>query len=116
MAAGYQDIFLNQGETFNTSLTLNDPNGLPYNLTGFSVASQAKKSYYSSNVSINFVTSISDANNGIIQLSANSHVTANITAGKLVYDVVIKDNTTSNITRVLEGQIIVSPAVTLTFS
>ena len=41
MAAGYSDLFLNQGETFNTELTLNDPNGLPYNLTGFNIYSQA---------------------------------------------------------------------------
>jgi hypothetical protein len=116
MSAGYQDLFLNQSETFTTSLTLDDVNGLPYNLTGFSVKSQAKRSYYANNVIINFDTSISDANNGVITLSANSATTANIpSTSKLVYDVFIKQNETGAVTKVLEGQIFISPAVTTQF-
>lgn len=116
MAAGYQDIFLNQSETFTTSITLDDVNGLPYNLTDFSVKCQAKKSYYANNVIINFDTIINDANNGIITLSANSAVTANIpSTSKLVYDVFIKDNISGGVTKVLEGQIYISPAVTSPF-
>ena len=61
---------------------------------------------------LNFNASIYDAANGIIQLSANSATTANVPAGKLVYDVIIKDNISNNVTRVVEGQIIVSPGVT----
>jgi len=110
--AGYQDLFLNQGEDFTTQLTLDDSNGLPYNLNGFSVFSNAKRSYYTPNITMSFNSSIYDANNGIIQLSANSAITANIPAGKLVYDVVVKDNLSNLVTRVLEGQIIVSPGVT----
>ena len=112
MAAGYQDLFLNQAETFTTSLTLNDVNGTPYNLTDFSVRSFAKKSYYTNNTTIVFESSIEDANNGVIQLSANSATTANVPAGKLVYDVFITQTDTSVSTKVLEGQIFVSPAVT----
>ena len=58
MSAGYQDIFLNQGETFTTTLSLADPNGTPYDLNHFLVASSAKKSYYSSNASIIFETTV----------------------------------------------------------
>jgi len=112
MPAGYQELFINQNETFTTSLTLDDVNGSAYNLSGFTVKSQAKKSYYNQNVVINFDASISDANNGVITLSANSAVTANVPAGKLVYDVIITETQSGNVTRVLEGQIFVSPAVT----
>ena len=49
-----QNLYLNQGETFTTSLTLDDSNGTPYNLTGFSVASQAKTSYYTANTILIF--------------------------------------------------------------
>ena len=114
--AGYQNLYLNQGETFTTSLTLDDSNGLPYNLTGFSIASQAKKSYYTANTAITFNASISDANNGIIQLAANAAVTANITSSQLVYDVFIRQTSTGTVTRVLEGIIYISPAVTKTLS
>lgn len=112
MAAGYQDLFLEQGTTFTTSITLDDSNGSPYNLTDFSVRSQARKSYYSDNTVITFNASIIDANSGVIQLAANSATTSNVSAGKLVYDVLITQVSTGVVTRVLEGQIIVSPTVT----
>jgi len=111
MAAGYQDIYLEQGVTYVNQITLDDVTGSPYNLTGFAVKSQAKKSYYSTNPTIVFTATVFDANNGIIQLSANSASTANVSPGKLVYDVVITDSS-NTVTRVLEGQIFVSPAVT----
>jgi hypothetical protein len=110
MAAGYQDIYLEQGVTYTNQITLDDSTGEPYNLTGFTVKSQAKKSYYSTNPTITFDAIIYDANNGVIQLSANSAVTANVAPGKLVYDIIIMGS--NNVTRVLEGQIFVSPAVT----
>ena len=49
MSAGYQELFLEKGADFTTSLTLADVNGDPYNLTGFTAKSQVKKSYYSFN-------------------------------------------------------------------
>ena len=55
MAAGYQDVFINQGEDFATQITLYDNYGSSYNLSSFSVASQAKKSYYSQNTAIIFM-------------------------------------------------------------
>lgn len=114
MSAGYQDQFLNQGETFNTEITLAGPNGAAYNLVGFSVKSQAKTSYYAANATIVFDTSIMDPANGVILLSANSASTANLSSRqKLVYDVIIRDDSSNNVTRVLEGQIFVNPAVTL---
>lgn len=112
MSAGYQDLFLNQAETFTTDLTLNDSYGSAYNLTDFTVRSYAKKSYYSTNATIIFDATVQDANNGVIRLSANSSTTANVSAGKLVYDVFITQTSSNNVTKVLEGQIFVSPAVT----
>jgi hypothetical protein len=113
MAAGYQDQFLEQGTTFTTELTLNDSNGTPYDLTGFTVSSKAKTSYYTNTIAINFNSTITDAANGKITISANSAVTANVSSRqKLVYDVRIVDGVSNNVTRVLEGQIFVSPAVT----
>ena len=114
--AGYQDLFLNQGETFNTTITLDDAYGDPFNLTNFFVASQVKKSYYTNTIILNLGANVLDSNNGIIQLSANSSSTANISPGRFVYDVVVKDSVSGVVTRVLEGQLIVSPAVTLTLS
>ena len=114
MSAGYQNLFLEQGSTFTQQLTLQDAYGNPYNLTGFQVASQGRRSYNSANVSITFTSTIVNANTGVIQLSANSATTANLTGGTLgtlVYDVILADNS-GNISRVLEGRVFVDPGVT----
>jgi len=111
--SGYQDLFIEQGSTYYETITLNDSYGNPYNLNGFLVASQAKASYYSANATITFVAAVTDANNGIITLSANSAVTSNIITPPttLLYDVLLKDSS-NNITRVLEGRVFIDKAVT----
>lgn len=119
MPAGYQDLYMERGTTFTSQLTLTDNNGLPYNLNQFNVFSSAKSSYISDNVALQFTANVVNANSGILQLSANAATTANVVpnaVNKLVYDVIIQDTTGSgNITRVLEGQIFVSPSVSLPY-
>lgn len=112
MPAGYQDLFIEQGTTFVTEITLDDSYGTPYDLTNFTVKAQAKKSYYSNTISLNFDATITSPHDGLIQLFATSENTANVSANKLVYDVVITDNDNGSVTRVLEGQIHMSPSVT----
>jgi hypothetical protein len=111
MAAGYSDQYLEQGSTFSSQLTLTDDYGSPYNLTNFTVRGRAKKSYTTANVAFNFSTEITNANTGLITLSVDAPTTANIPYGKYVYDVTV--STQSNVvSRILEGQIYVSPGVT----
>ena len=112
MAAAYQDLYLEQGTTYTEQITLTDQYGAPYNLLNFTINSQGRKSYFSANASIIFSTSVADANNGIIQLSLDAPTSSNVYPGKYVYDVTLTDSSTHNVTRVLEGQIIVSPSVT----
>jgi len=111
MSAGYLDQYMNQGATFNTTLTLDDYTGAALNLTGFSVHSQARRSYIAANATITFTSTISDAANGVITLSLDGATSANVPAGRLVYDVVITDPTGIK-TRVLEGLLFVSPTAT----
>jgi hypothetical protein len=111
MAAGYSDQYLEQGSTFNTQLTLTDDYGNPYNLTGFSLAGRAKKSYNTSNVAFVFTITTANANTGIITLGLSAATTANVPTGKYVYDIIVT-SATQIVSRVLEGQIYVSPGVT----
>ncbi len=110
MAAAYQNLFMDQGSTFTNQLNLSDSSGIPYNLTNYIINGSAKTSYYTPNTAIVFTSTILDANNGIVQLTANSSQTANV-YGTLVYDVTLIDNN-GNTTRVLEGIIYVNPGVT----
>ncbi len=113
MAADYKDLFLEQGSTFKKTLTLKDDSGIPYNLSIYNtIKSQARRTHLASNTIIDFTCTIINASNGIIELSANSAVTANISNRKLVYDIIIANTSTNEIIRTSEGQIIVDFSVT----
>jgi hypothetical protein len=110
MPAAYTNLYLEQGTTYNTTITLDDVYGANYNLVGYTANSQIRKSYYSSNATAIFITSI-DTGNASITLSLTSLITANIAPGRYVYDTTITDRVGS-VTRILEGIIDVSPSVT----
>jgi hypothetical protein len=110
MSAAYTELFLEQGTDFYTSITLDDVNGDPYDLTGVAAKGQIKKSYYSTNETSHFIITITNPITGVINMAVPSANTANIAAGRYVYDVIIKD-TANNVTRVLEGIVNVIPQV-----
>ena len=64
MPAGYSELFLEQGATFNTSITLDDVAGEAFNLVSYTATSQMRKSYYSSNAAATF--SVSTGNNPVL--------------------------------------------------
>jgi hypothetical protein len=109
MPAAYTNLYLEQGTTFTTTITLDDVYGDIYDLNGYIASSQIRKSYYSSNATAIFSTSI-NVGQGTITLELSSATTANIAAGRYVYDTVISANNTT--TRILEGIVDVSPRVT----
>jgi|APGre2960657404_1045060.scaffolds.fasta_scaffold23767_2 hypothetical protein len=115
MAAGYQNLFLEQGTTFTISLTLDDVYGNNYDLSNANCYSQIRKSYYSANSTAIFTTSV-DASNSTISLSLDSRQTANISTGRYVYDTIVSyagaQGQANTIVRVLEGIVDVLPSVT----
>jgi hypothetical protein len=113
MPAGYTELFLEQGASFNTSIELDDIAGESFNLVTYSASSQMRKSYYSSNAAATFSVSTGDNPSlGVITISLNSANTANIYPGRYVYDVYLTSALSR--VRVLEGIVNVSPQVTKT--
>jgi hypothetical protein len=112
MPAGYQELFLEQGSNFNTSITLDQADGTPFQLVDCQVRANMKKSYYSSSTTAEFVITINDPTEGVIIMSLPYANTANIPAGRYVYDVIIKDPN-NVVSRVLEGVVNVLPQVTV---
>ena len=110
MPAAYTNLYIEQGITYSTTITLDDVYNNAYNLVGYTANSVIKKSYYSANASAVFTTNI-NANNATITLSMSAQETANIPAGRYVYDTKITDMN-NNVTRILEGIAEVSPSVT----
>lgn len=111
MPAGYSELFLEQGASFNTSIALDDIAGEPFDLTIYSASSQMRKSYYSSIAAATFVVSTgNDPTAGVITISLDSANTANIYPGRYLYDVYV--STANSRVRVLEGIVNVTPQVT----
>ena len=108
--AAYTELNIEQYATFSTTVNVEDSQGAAVNLYGYSVASQIRKSYYSSSAN-NFTATITGTANGEITLSMTAANTANLTPGRYLYDLVITSPTSVK-TRVVEGIVNVLAGVT----
>ena len=103
------NLIIDQGATYATKLNITDANGIAVDLTGYSAAAQIRKHYTSSN-STPFTVSLTAAT-GAVVLSLSSNSTANLVAGRYVYDVELIDGA-GRISRIIEGTVTISPNVT----
>lgn len=104
-----QNLYLDQGATFVSNLTYTDNNKNPVDLSGFSVRAEFRNSYSTAN-SYTFTASMIDEGNGVVNLSMSASDTANVKAGRYVYDIEAYNGTI--VTRIFEGLVIVNPEVT----
>jgi hypothetical protein len=103
------NLIIDQGATYSTTIDIADEYGVAINLTNYTGAAQMRKHYTSSNAA-SFTVSLGGAD-GTLTLSMSANATANIVAGRYVYDVELTSNT-GVISRVLEGIVTVTPNVT----
>lgn len=110
--AAYVELYIDQGTTFNNIINLTDDiTNTPINVSGYTVTSQIRRSYYSANIAANITCTITNASNGEITMSMTAANTSNIKAGRYVFDVKTVD--TYDVTnRVIEGIITITPQVT----
>lgn len=102
-------IQIDQGANYSTSIDVTDDAGDPVDLTGYTGAAQMRKHYTSTNAHA-FTVAIANAS-GVVTLSMNATVTANITAGRYVYDCELTDGS-GTVSRLVEGIVTVTPQVT----
>jgi hypothetical protein len=107
------NIYIDQGTDFITTLYVNDDNGVALDLTAYSVEAHIRKTYTSTNFEP-FTTSFStDRSDGQISISMSNIATANLNAGRYVYDVVLTGPSPNfSKTRVVEGTVVINPGVT----
>jgi phage tail sheath gpL-like len=110
--AAYVELYMDQGTTWTNVINLtDDTTGAYVNAAGYSVSSQMRRSYYSANATANITCEVTDDATGEITLSLTADETANIKAGRYLFDVETTD-TGDTVTRILEGIITVTPGVT----
>lgn len=108
--ADFVEIQIEAGATFSTEITVSNADGTSKNLSDYTARSQLRKSYYSSTAT-DFDLTITDSANGTITMGLTAANTANIKAGRYVYDVEIQ-NSQGTVTRIFEGIATVLPNVT----
>ena len=107
--AAFSEIVIEQGATFNTTINVEDTAGAAINLYGYTANSMMRKSYYSTSATT-ITSTVTGTANGEVTLTVSATNTASLTPGRYVYDVEIVDG--SEVTRVLEGIITITPEVT----
>jgi len=101
------NLVVDQGATFGTTVTVTDENGDLFDLTGHTGAAQLRK-HYTSSTATSFTVTLGD---GTISLGLTAGQTANLVAGRYVYDVEIT-NSSNVVSRIVEGIVTVTPNVT----
>ena len=105
------NLSIDQGADYSAEVIVEDAAGNVANLTGYTVAGQIRKSY-SSSTKVDFGATVSSAANGEITITLANSVTNGMKAGRYVYDVEITKTSSGEKTRVIEGQVTVTPGVT----
>jgi hypothetical protein len=108
--ATISNLYVDAGATYSNIITVSATNGQALNLTGYTVASQIRKSY-SSSQAFNFNASVYDAALGKIRLQLSPGQSESIPSGRWLYDVEITSPSGSK-TRVVEGIVTVNPQIT----
>lgn len=108
--AAYSELTIDQGADFAGHIVLTEDDGTPIDVDGSTFTCQIRKSYYSANATANITMSITDGANGNVRLSIDAANTANIKAGRYLYDIKRTDANNA-VTRLVEGIITVTPQV-----
>ncbi|CAB4170810.1 hypothetical protein UFOVP908_149 [uncultured Caudovirales phage] len=110
--AAYVELYMDQGASFTNTLTITDDvTNAPVDVTGYTITSQMRRSYYSANATANITCTIVSANTGNVQMSMTPANTALIKPGRYLFDVETTDNN-DYVVRILEGIINVTPGIT----
>jgi uncharacterized cupin superfamily protein len=108
--ATISNLFVDAGSSYSNIITVASTSGAPLDLTGYTVASQMRKSY-SSSTAHNFTATIYQAAQGKVRLQLTSAESEAIPSGRWLYDVEIT-SPSGNKTRVVEGIVTVTPQIT----
>ena len=108
--AAITNFYIDTGSTFGAIVTVKGSDGLPLNLTGYTVTSYIRKSY-ASRTHIDFNATVYSTTGGQIRLSLTDESTNSIKPGRYMYDVEIQNSLGERL-RVSEGIIIFTPQIT----
>ena len=111
MSVYVNNITINTGEYFSRDFYLDNIDGTPLDLTGYTAASQVRKHPESVNATANFTVGFVDRANGRIRVSLATTSTRLIKPGRYVWDMMFTD-TSNKKSIVIEGNVLATPDIT----
>jgi hypothetical protein len=113
MAAGTHNLVIDQGSDFTIRLTLSQ-GGAPINLTNYFARAQLRSSKTAVGTPIaSFACTVDTPNtDGKITVSLPNATSKNLTPGKYYYDLEIYTAGDAQVTRMLQGDVTLTPEVT----
>lgn len=109
--AEYVELFLDQGTDFSLTVNITDDStNMPDDISSYVVTSSLRRSLLSQNSAATMVCQLTDAANGEFTISMDAANTSNLRLGRYFFDVRV--NSSNVISRLMEGIIIVEPAIT----
>ena len=108
--AGNLDLTIEQGTTFERTITIKDASDVAVDISTDSFAGQIRKRPQSGTVEASFTFTITDGANGEVTATISATDTAAMDTGDFVYD--IEWTSGSKVTRLLEGTASVTAEVT----
>jgi hypothetical protein len=105
-----RDIDIYRGDNFMHTVTIQDDQGAPVNVSGRTFTSQLRRYPDSSTVAATFTVSMTSAATGVVVFQLSDTTTASLDPGPYRYD--IQQNNGGTITTLLSGEAIVAADVT----
>jgi WD40 repeat protein len=102
------NLSVDQNADFSANINLTHANGAVWDLSDYTCSGKFKKHYESAN-SVTFTCA--GYANGLITISLTDEDTTTLDHGKYVYDIIITNDTSGNITRVQEGILTLRPNI-----
>lgn len=116
MTAGIWNTTWDQGSVNYLQLTCKDPSGNPINLSGLTAKMQLRSLPDDPTAELTLSSANGDiviqGAQGIINVTASSALTVNVSPGTYYYDLELTNPATNSVVRVIQGQIIMSAEVT----
>lgn len=103
------NLIIDQGTDYTTVIQIKDENDEPVDISGYAANAVIRKAFSSSN-SVAF-SAVVNGSNGTITLSLSANTSANLTAGRYLYDVVTTDILARK-ARIIEGILTINASVT----
>lgn len=116
MAVAY-NVEIDQGADWFLDVNYDNPNGTPVNLTGYTAALQLRSTPADSTAVLSLTSAAGGGITitpltGLVSIHATANQTTIIDEGTYYYDLEITDAYTGVVTRLIQGQAIVSAEVT----